>query len=61
LIRFRSYDDGKIVNRYGVAIYTPGDDLLRLRTTSDAAPLTEWLKLRPDEQSTQPTVRFRRV
>jgi hypothetical protein len=59
VVRFLSYADGKVVNRYGVAIYKPGQELLRLRAQGQGAPLTELLALKPDESAYPPAVRFR--
>jgi hypothetical protein len=59
IVRFLSYSDGKVVNRYGVAIYKPGQELLRLRAGSGGVLLTELLALKPDEGAFPPAVRFK--
>lgn len=61
IVRFVSYGDGKVVNRYGVAVYKPGQELLRLRANGRGAPLTELLALKPDESAYPPAIRFRPV
>ena len=58
-VRFVSYSDGKVVNRYGVAIYKPGQELLRLRAGTGGVLLTELLALKPDEGTFPPAVRFK--
>lgn len=45
-VEFRSYGDGGTVNRYGVAVYRPGQPLFTL--TTGAKPATRWQGLRPD-------------
>lgn len=61
IVRFASYSDGKVVNRYGVAIYKPGQELLRLRAGTGGVLLTELLALKPDENAYPPAVRFKPV
>jgi hypothetical protein len=58
-VRFVSYSDGKVVNRYGVAVYKPGQELLRLRAGSAGVLLTELLALKPDDGVFPPAVRFK--
>jgi hypothetical protein len=60
-IRFRSYADGRTVNRFNVAQYKPGEALFRLRRQGQGAPVTEWQSLFPGESRPQPGVRFRKV
>ena len=60
-IRFRSYADGKLVNRYNVARFKPGQDLFRLRRNGGNPPLTEWQSMSPEAGRTSPAIRFKRV
>ncbi|RKK04349.1 hypothetical protein EBE87_12510 [Pseudoroseomonas wenyumeiae] len=60
-VRFRSYADGKLANKYGTAVYRPGQDLFRLRRQGTAAPVTEWQALNPEERRTPPALRFRKA
>lgn len=60
-VRFRSYADGKLTNRYNVARYRPGQELFRLKRAGGGAPLTEWEALSPEPGRTPPAIRFRQV
>ena len=60
-IRFRSYADGKRVNQYGTAVYTPGRDLFRLRRKDAHTFLTDWESMTPETRKTAPAPRFRKL
>lgn len=50
VIRFQSYDNGDVKNRYGVQVYQVGESLFTLRgsPTGLQGPITEWGGLVPD-------------
>ncbi len=49
VVRFRSYGNGDVKNRYGVQIYEVGEPLFTLRLFTDPKGLiTEWGGLVPD-------------
>ncbi|GEO97701.1 DUF5991 domain-containing protein [Methylobacterium haplocladii] len=47
-VAFHGYEDGKIVNRYGVAVYKPGQTLLTLKRDENGELQTKWDGFRPD-------------
>lgn len=57
-LRFRSYEDGKSVNRYGVTVYAPGAPLIALHRMPDGTLETSWLALRTLDGGTPPRGRY---
>ncbi|GEP10953.1 DUF5991 domain-containing protein [Methylobacterium gnaphalii] len=47
-VTFHGYDDGRTVNRNGVAVYKPGQALFVLKRGEDDTLVTYWDGLRPD-------------
>ena len=47
-VSFHGYDDGRTVNKYGVAIYKLGQTLFTLERGEDGKLLTRWDGFRPD-------------
>jgi hypothetical protein len=47
-VSFRTYQNGRTQNEYGVAVYQPGQVLFTLRRAADGALVTTWGALRPD-------------
>jgi hypothetical protein len=47
-ISFRTYQNGRTQNEFGVAVYQPGQVLFTLRRAADGALVTTWGALRPD-------------
>jgi len=60
-VRFRSYADGKLTNRYNVARFRPGQELFQLKRDGGGVPLTAWGALSPEPGPTPPAIRFKRV
>jgi hypothetical protein len=61
LLHFRSYAGGKLENAYGVAVYRPGDELLRIQATGSGASRTlhvVWGKLLHDSPAPTETARY---
>jgi len=56
-VLFKSYDDGRTVNKYGVAQYRLGDVLFTLSKRGERLT-TQWGKLRPDGTKKQQGVFF---
>ena len=50
-VSFHRYEDGRTVNRYGVAVYRPGESLFTLSRAEGAGLLTRWQALEPDGES----------
>ncbi|GAB6844594.1 hypothetical protein HNR00_000404 [Methylorubrum rhodinum] len=53
-VTFHRYENGSLVNRYGTAVYKPGEALLTLSRSgsgSGTGPITRWRSLRPDGES----------
>lgn len=47
-VTFHGYDDGRTVNKYGVAVYKPGQTLFTLEHGEGGKVLTLWGGFRPD-------------
>ncbi|GLS42656.1 DUF5991 domain-containing protein [Methylobacterium brachythecii] len=47
-VTFHGYEDGRTVNKYGVAIYKPGQTLFTLEREQGGTMLTQWDGFRPD-------------
>lgn len=55
-VNFHRYADGRLVNKYGVALYKPGQTLLSLERQEGKPGLTTtWEALRPDGPENAPT------
>ncbi|GJE76831.1 DUF5991 domain-containing protein [Methylorubrum suomiense] len=50
-VSFHRYEDGRTVNKYGVAVYKPGETLFTLSRAAEAGLLTRWGALAPDGES----------
>ena len=50
-VSFYRYEDGRTVNKYGVAVYKPGESLFTLSRADGAGLLTRWQSLEPDGES----------
>ncbi|SFL30045.1 DUF5991 domain-containing protein [Methylorubrum salsuginis] len=50
-VNFHRYEDGRTVNKYGVAVYKPGEPLFTLSRADGAGLLTRWQALEPDGES----------
>ncbi len=50
-VNFHRYEDGRTVNKYGVAVYKPGETLFTLSRAEGAGLLTRWQALEPDGES----------
>lgn len=46
-VTFQSYDNGAILNKYGISVYKPNDSLVQLEREQEL--ITTWGKLLPDE------------
>ncbi len=57
-VTFHGYPDGKLTNRYGVALYKPGQVLFTLKRSGDGRLLTMWEALKPDEKASASGVFF---
>ncbi len=47
-VGFHRYPDGRTLNRYGVAVYKPGQPLFTLSKGADGTIVTRWQGLKPD-------------
>ncbi|MBB2960184.1 hypothetical protein FHU13_000556 [Methylobacterium sp. R2-1] len=47
-VEFHGYGDGGMVNKYGVAVYTPGQPLFTLAKGAGGKLVTRWQGLKPD-------------
>jgi len=59
-ILFRSYDDGRTVNRYGVPVYLPLEPLVSLRR-ADGRLITRWRRYSPEDEYPAPGRYFRKT
>ncbi len=50
-VSFHRYEDGRTVNKYGVAVYKPGESLFTLSRADGAGLITRWQALEPDGES----------
>lgn len=50
-VSFHRYEDGRTVNKYGVAVYKPGESLFTLSRADGAGLVTRWQALEPDGEN----------
>lgn len=61
---FRSYDDGKVTNKYDVSVYKVSEPLFyleKLKTSSGEKIITHWLSLTHELKKKKPGVYFKKL